>query len=114
MINGIFGIVGLVCGVYCLYAFYLLKFKKEINTTILLPKDARLKKCKDIDGYCREMSAPLLFLGVIVTIYGGVDLYGSYAKDVGIIFIIMFALVWVALFWFFIAVRKCNKKYFGI
>lgn len=44
MLNGIFGIFGLGCGLYCLYAYFLMKTKKEINTTILLPKEARFKK----------------------------------------------------------------------
>ena len=114
MLNGIFGIFGLGCGLYCLYAYFMMKTKKEINTTILLPKDARFKKCKDVDAYCREMSPPLLTLGIIVTAYGGLDLYNTYMGGIGILFLIMFALVWVALIWFFVAVRKCNKKYVGV
>lgn len=110
--NGIFGIFGLGFGLYCLYAYCQLRFKKEINQTILLPKDARMKKCKDLDAYCKAVGAPLLFLGVIVTLYGIIDLYGFYKGQMGILFWIMFALVWVALFWFMATLRKMNKKYF--
>lgn len=112
--NSIFGIIGVGCGLYCLYAFYMLKFKKEINQTILLPKDARMKKCKDMEGYCRDTEKPLLFLGGVITVYGAVDLYGNYRQQQGMLFWIMFVLVWVALFWFMKTVRKNNKKYFGI
>lgn len=114
MLDGIFGIFGLVCGIYCLYAYFMMKVKKEVNGTILLPKEARFRKCKDLDAYCREMSAPLLTLGIIVTAYGAVDLYNTFVKNTGMLFIIMFVLVWVALIWFVVAVRKCNKKYYGV
>ena len=45
--ESIFGLFGLGCGLYCLYGYYLLKFKGEICSSILLPKDVNPKKCKD-------------------------------------------------------------------
>ena len=73
--ESIFGLFGLGCGLYCLYGYYLLKFKGEICSSILLPKDVNPKKCKDFRGYCNEAQWPLLILGVIGTLYGAVDLY---------------------------------------
>ena len=52
--ESIFGLFGLGCGLYCLYGYYLLKFKGEICSSILLPKDVNPKKCKDFRGYCNE------------------------------------------------------------
>ena len=75
MFEGIFGFIGLACGIYCLYGFFMLKYKKIINRTILLPKGVDAGKCKDLEGYSREASLPLLLLGIIVTVYGAVDLY---------------------------------------
>lgn len=112
--NSLFGIIGLGFGIYSLYAFYMLKFKKEINQTILLPKEARLKKCSDVEGYSRLIGKPLLFMGVVVTIYGGVDLYASYKQQQNPIFWLLFVLVWIALIWFITTLRKSNKKYFGV
>ena len=45
--EGIFGIIGIGAGLYSLYAWFQLKFKGIINTSILVPKDTNIKKCKD-------------------------------------------------------------------
>ena len=108
MFEGIFGFIGLACGIYCLYGFFMLKYKKIINRTILLPKG------KDLEGYSREASLPLLLLGIIVTVYGAVDLYNIYVERIPKVFIVMITVVILALFGFAAAIRKCNKKYFGI
>ena len=60
--EGVFGVIGLGLGLYCLYGCYMLRFKHEINRTILLPKNVNIKKCKDLDGYCKEALPPLLIL----------------------------------------------------
>lgn len=112
--NSLFGLIGLGFGIYCLYAFYMLKFKKEINQTIMLPKEARTRKCKDFDSYCKGVGTPLLFLGIVVTVYGATDLYSASKGEISPVFWGLFFLVWVALFWFMAAVRKNNKKYFDV
>ena len=38
-LDGIFGIIGVGCGLYCLYGFYMLRFKGEIVQSLFLPKD---------------------------------------------------------------------------
>ncbi len=112
--EGLFGIVGIGCGLYCLYGYYLLKFKGEISSSILLPKDVNPKKCKDFRGYCQEAQWPLLILGVIATLYGAVDLYNVYVGGVDLLFLIMMGLLFVALVIYVILIRKINRKYFGI
>lgn len=114
MLDGIFGFIGLACGIYCLYGFFMLKYKKIINRTILLPKGVDAEKCKDLEGYSREASLPMLLLGVIVTAYGVVDLYNTYVQRSPELFMIMLLAVILALFGFAVAIRRCNKKYFGI
>ena len=42
--EGIFGIIGIGAGLYSLYAWFQLKFKGIINTSILVPKDTNIKK----------------------------------------------------------------------
>ena len=51
--EGIFGIIGIGAGLYSLYAWFQLKFKGIINTSILVPKDTNIKKCKDKEAYSR-------------------------------------------------------------
>lgn len=112
--ESIFGLFGVGCGLYCLYGYYLLKFKGEICSTILLPKDVSPKKCKDFRGYCNEAQWPLLILGVIATLYGAVDLYNVYVGGMDTLFLVMMALLFVALVFYVIRIRKINQKYFGL
>lgn len=92
----------------------MLKTKREIQSTILLPKDVNVKKCKDLEGYCREAGKPLLGLGIVTSLYGISDLYNTYVGGADIIFLVMMALMFIMLVVFTVQVRKYNKKYFGI
>lgn len=113
-IDGILGFLILGCGLYCLYAFFMLRFKKEINRTILLPKDTDIKKCKDLEGYCKEAQAPVLLLGVVTTLYGCVDVYNTIVGKIGTLFMIMFAAVIPVLLIYAVMIKKINRKYFGL
>ena len=108
-----FGIFAVGCGIYCLYGFYMLKFKKQIANKILLPNDTDVKKCKDVEGYCREASLPLLLLGTVTTLYGASDIYNTRMGGLDILFLIMMAALFITLIIFVISIRKINKKYFG-
>jgi hypothetical protein len=110
----LFGLISLGIGLYCLYAAYLLKTKGQINRSIMLPKDVDENTCKDIEGYRREMQIPLFILGAVVTLYGISDLYNTSVGGVDVLFIVMFVLTAVVLVYYFLKLRACNKKYFGI
>ena len=45
LLDGFFGAIALGAGIYCLYGYYMLKVKKEIVKTILLPKSVNEKSC---------------------------------------------------------------------
>ena len=113
MVN-IIGLITLGCGLYCLYGAYMMRFKGQITHTILLPKNVDLRKCKDLEGYRREMQIPLFLLGITVTIYSFVDLYNTSVGGADLLFGIMFILSAVAVVYFIVRSRACNKKYFGI
>lgn len=116
MMDGIFGIIALGCGIYCLYGWYMLTVKKDIAgaKSILLPSNVNVKKCKDPEGYCREAGKPLLGLGVVTSLYGASDLYNTYIGGADIIFIVLLVLMFVMLVVYVVLVRKYNQKYFGI
>lgn len=113
-LDGIFGLFGVGCGLYCLYGYYMLKFKGEIIQSLFVPKDTNLKKCKDYKGYCSEAQFPALLLGIVVLAYGLVDLCNTYVCKVGGILVGMIILVFAALIFFAVRIKKINKKYFGI
>ena len=60
--EGIFGIIGIGAGLYSLYAWFQLKFKGIINTSILVPKDTNIKKCKDKEAYRQQRDRSFLCL----------------------------------------------------
>ena len=68
--EGIFGIIGIGAGLYSLYAWFQLKFKGIINTSILVPKDTNIKKCKDKEAYRAAAGPKLLVLAVVLILYG--------------------------------------------
>lgn len=110
--EGIFGIIGVGAGLYSLYAWFQLKFKGVINTSLLVPKDMNVSKCKDKAAYAAEAGPKLLILGIIFLLYGAEDLYNTYVQSTGVLFWVMLVLVLVALVWFTWACKKLNKKYF--
>lgn len=113
-LDGIFGIIGVGCGLYCLYGFYMLRFKGEIVQSLFLPKDVNAKKCSDLKGYCSAAQVPVLVLGMVVLAYGAVDLCNTYVRDVTEVLAVMIVLVFVSLIFFALRIKKINKKYFGL
>ena len=80
--EGIFGIIGIGAGLYSLYAWFQLKFKGIINTSILVPKDTNIKKCKDKEAYRAAAGPKLLVLAVVLILYGAEDLYNTYVMGI--------------------------------
>lgn len=113
-LDGIFGIIGVCCGLYCLYGFYMLRFKSEIVQSLFLPKDANVKKCSDLKGYCSEAQIPALVLGIVVLVYGAADLCNTYVREVTGVVAVMIVLVFVSLIFFSLRIKKINKKYFNL
>lgn len=92
----------------------MLRFKGEIVQSLFLPKDANVKKCKDLNGYRSEAQAPALVLGIIVLLYGALDLYNTYVQAVGWMLAVMIVLVIASVCFFAIRIKNLNKKYFGL
>ena len=113
-LNGIFGFLGVVCGVYCLYAYFMMRFKGKIIGFILLPKGVDVKKCKDHEGYCKEAQFPVLIMGIVAVVYGCADLYTTYAGGskllTGIMIVVLLVVTVIYAAW----TQKINKKYFDL
>lgn len=112
--EGIFGIIGIGAGLYSLYAWFQLKFKGIINTSILVPKDTNIKKCKDKEAYRAAAGPKLLVLAVVLILYGAEDLYNTYVQSTGKLFWVMLVLVLAVLVWFAWTVKKLMQSIFKI
>ena len=112
--NTFFAVIGIGVGLYCLYAYVMMKTKKQITNSIFLPQELRIKKCKDIDGYIKMTSVPLLLLGIGTLIYGILEAINEYVTNLGNIPLIGSMVVLVLIFIFAYVTRKANQKYFGL
>ncbi len=110
--DGLFGIIALVCGGYCIYAVILMKKTGEINKTVLLSKDDNPKKCKDTQAYLRCVIPKVMALGIITMLYGVISLVDSYVQKLGVAIPIMIVLLCIVLIWYGVSTANARKKYF--
>jgi len=110
--NSIFGYLALFGGIYCLYGYYKLKFKREITNALMITKDVNFKKCKDFQSYCKTIEMPILILSIILCVCGGIDLYYSHTGKAEMLSMFMIPVVLIALFYYSSCVKKANEKYF--
>lgn len=111
-ISGIFGIIGLACGIYVFYACYQVKIKGEINTSVMLSKSIDPAKCSDKKAYLKEAFPKLLILAVSATAYGVTELLNTYVMKVGMVLPVTMVIAVIVLIWFAVSIMKMNKKYF--
>ena len=94
-------------GLYALYAYYLLKTKGEITTSILMSKDVDIRKCKDIEGYKVFVAPKILIFGAAALLYGILGLVNSYVSPVpGVLYTAAMVLFFVILIWFAFQTKK--------
>ena len=110
--EGIFGVIGIIAGVYCLYAWWRMGRTGEIPQSIFLAKGEDMRACKDREGFTKAVSAKLLILGIVVLLYGLCDLYQTYVKSLGVVFMIVLIVFFAVLVWFAVSTRKIKERYF--
>ena len=100
-------------GLYCIYNFYKMKIKGDLEGTIVLPKDARVQDCENQEEYIKKTAPPVLVLGIALTLESIMDIYATRTGSFKEISLVLFAVVIGVLIWVLITLRKNNKKYFG-
>ncbi len=115
MDSSVFGILDVIfvgAGIYVLYAWFLMKTKGEIKTSILMSKDINLKKCKDLEAYKAYIAPKMLIFGIASLVYGAVGLINAnvYALPLPVYFAVM-AFFMAVLIWFAYATRKGVQKF---
>lgn len=99
------------CGVYILYAYYLMKVKGEVKENLLLNPTTPLKRCKDKKAYMEYMGPRLLALGIGALICGGAGLINDYTNFMGSWYLAITVVFLVLVIWFAVAVKKSVKKF---
>lgn len=99
-------------GIYALYAYFLLKTKGEITTSILMNKDVDIRKCKDIEGYKRFVMPKILIFGIACLIYGAVGLFNSYVSPVPLpVYLGAMGVFFIILIWYAFQTKKGVQLY---
>lgn len=109
---GLMDVIVLGCGLYILYAYYLLTVKGEIKQGILISQKTDPKKCKDFNGYQKYMAPKVLILGIAAVISGALGLYQDYVAPVNTyLYMGFFVLFFAVMIWFIVAIRKAEKMF---
>lgn len=114
--GSMFGFIDMVvlgCGLYGIYSWYLLLYKKEIKKMFLLGGDYQPEGCSDIDGFAKAMGTKLLIVSIAMILFSGLSLYNDNVASVGVFYWIALVLFLVLLTWYSAMLRKYNKQYFA-
>lgn len=110
--DSIFGIIGVVLGIYAFNSWYQLKLTKDLTKSVLLPKEVNVKKCKDKEAYIKETLPKLLILGITALLYGAIELVNSMVKSIPTLITISLIGSGIVIVYIGIVTAKMNKKYF--
>lgn len=112
--SSMFGLLAIIAGLYCLNAYYKLKFKGEITKEILLPENVDVNKCKNFKEYAKEVEKPILILGIAGLLIGIAIFAITYASGDGNLIAALLGVLFVAIIIFIVWTRKINNKYFDM
>lgn len=109
---GLMDIIVLGCGLYVLYAYYLLMAKNEIKSGVLISQKVNPKKCRDFEGYRKFIGPKVLALGLSAVISGGIGLYQDYVGPVSrYLYMGFFVLFFAIMIWFVVSIRRAEKLF---
>lgn len=111
-ISVLISIFVLGCGLYCLYAAYMMQKNGTINKTILLGKDINENRCKDKEAYIKAVMPKVIGLGIAATLSGTSDLVNLYVVPLGVVNSIFMAAFVLVLIWYAVGTAEAAKKYF--
>ena len=98
-------------GIYFLYCWYLLWFKKEVKEGVLLSKEYPFKKCKDKEGYTRYVAPRLLVLGIVSIMVGIIGLLNDRYQFLGSWYLLVSVAFFLIIIWFALIVKKSYKLF---
>lgn len=105
-------LIFVICGLYILYAYYLLVAKNEIKEGVLIPKGLSPKKCKDFEGYKKYIGPRVLIFGIYATAMGGIGLYQDYVARLPFaVYTVLYVLFFAVMILYLVATKKAEKMF---
>lgn len=109
---GVFDFLIILCGLYLLYAAFMMKKNQEIIANVLLGKNTDVKKIKDKEGFIQYMYPKLTVLGLITTVAGIINVISSFTNSSNIAVTMGSFVFVIALIVYGVCVRTAQKKFF--
>lgn len=112
--DGAFSIIDIAVtgvGIYIFYAWYLLKYKGQIQEKLLLSAEYPYQRCKDKEGYRKYMEPRILICAVCIILIGVLSVINDFVNYLGKFYLILVAVILIVLIWFSMEIKKCYKKF---
>lgn len=113
--TSMFGIMDLIVvggGIYVLYQYVIMVTSRQLKSSLLLPKDLNIKKCRDVEGYINYVGLKQLIFGIVALVCGIIGLIQDYTQTFGTIWymgaIVVFLVVAI---WYSMAIKTAIKLY---
>lgn len=109
-----FDMISLACGVFCIYTCIKLRQRggKLFNNSLLIPKGKTEKDCLDEEAYSAYIAPKLMVLGILITLFGAVNLLNEYLNLYGLLVSeILTGCAFVSVVWYAVCNSKANKRY---
>lgn len=108
------GCFGILCGVYCLYAYIVMsKDTSILKPSLLMGKGIDIRKCRDKKGFVETMLTKVFVLGIAIIVYSIIEiLLGlGYMKE-GVVSTIALVIFCLAIIWYYVQLSGATKRFF--
>jgi len=100
------------CGIYLLYAYYLMKFKGEVKENLFLSAETKWAKCKDKKAYLAYMAPKTLIMGITTAVSGALGVINDYLNLLNWqVFLGVTVVFFAVVVWFGVIIKKSVKLF---
>ncbi len=108
----IFDIILFLACIYCGYSWYWMRKHGQMHhNPILITAKNPIENCKDPKGYIRYMSPRLFIFSLIGTIFGAINLYGTYTGIPQEAWFVIIIILFVNIIWFAFVLHQSVKRF---
>ncbi|MDO4321628.1 MAG: hypothetical protein Q4C61_03795 [Lachnospiraceae bacterium] len=99
-------------GVYILYLYAVMVKTGKLKSSMLIPQNIDIKKCKDVAGYIKYTGTKQLIFGIVAILCGGIGLIQDFTQTIGVIpYMIAIGIFFVYALWFGLQVKKAAEMF---
>ena len=116
--NLILDLIGLGCGIYCMYTWLKLALGGRLfKNSLLVPKGKAVEDCLDEAGYIAFMKPRIAVLAIVTFIYGVTITLNDNLAEPFMPYpwsFIPLVVVLIVLIWYAVCNSRANRDYFGM